>query len=290
MGRTGCSRRRDPLRGPIVRDRNRDLPALWIPLLHRLSSSSKNQAVLKNIEAGLSGEGDVDFIAPRVEWEGIRILFESWAKEMGLGPVIACRHVPSALFLLAVDRSVPDFLQLDVRDRITFRGATVFESSDAAHLMEMDARGFRRLRPGAEGLFKLVVNATGPTGRPKPRILEKENVIDLLRSDPEGVLSAASSIFARVEESVLTGARAAIEGSWKRRAMATVEAWYVLKILGDPRTAGLRLRARRAKNECEVMRTSLGSARRIPGDVDLWLEEVARSRRHRVSHHASDHE
>jgi hypothetical protein len=290
MGRTGRPRRRDPRGGPIKHAMPRDLPRLWVPLLNRLTGSSQHRAVLKNVEAGLTGEGDVDFIAPRFEWEEIRILFQTWAEERGLGPVIACRHIPSALFLLAVDRSVPDFLQLDVRDRITFRGATVFESSDAAHLMEMDARGFRRLRPGAEGLFKLVVNATGPTGRPKPRTLEKENVIDLLRSDPEGMLSTASSVFARVEDSVLTGARAAMEGRWNRRAMATVEGWYMLKILRDPRTAGLRLRARRAKKECEVMRTSLGSARRIPGDVDLWLEEVARSRRHRVSHHASDHE
>jgi hypothetical protein len=268
----------------------RDLPALWIPLLNRLTASSQHRAVLKNVDAGLTGRGDVDFIAPRFEWEEIRTVFETWAEDIGLGPVIVCRHIPGALFLLAVDRSEADFLQLDVRDRITFRGSTVFEPSDAAPLMETDVRGFRRLRPGAEGLFKLVVNATGPTGRPKPKMLKKENVVDLLRSDPQGMSRAASSIFARVEDSVLTGARAAMEGSWNRRAMATVEGWYVLKVLGDPRTAALRVRARRAKKECEIMRTSLGNARQIPGDVDLWLEKVARSRRHRVNHHASDHD
>lgn len=289
MGRAGFSRGRDPFGGSIGHAMGRDLPALWIPLLNRLTASSQHRAVLKNVDAGLTGGGDVDFIAPRVEWEEIRMVFQTWAEERALGPVIVCRHIPGAQFLLAVDRSVPDFLQLDMRDRITFRGSTVFEPSDAAHLMEMDARGFRRLRPGAEGLFKLVVNATGPTGRLKPKMLEKENVVDLLKSDTEGVLSAASSIFARVEDSVLTGARAAMEGSWNRRAMATVEGWYVLKVLGDPRTAAQRVRARRAKRECEVMRTSLGSGRQIPGDVDLWLEKVARSRQHRVNNLASDH-
>ncbi|MGH2791927.1 MAG: hypothetical protein ACRDJ0_13220 [Actinomycetota bacterium] len=256
--------------------------------MNKLSASSADQGVWKNAEAGLTGEGDVDFIAARSEWEGIRILAQYWAGEVGLGPVIVCRHMPNAVFFLTVDKSVPDFLQLDVRDRITFRGSTVFEPSDIAHLMEMDPRGFRRLRAGAEGLVKLVISGTGPGGRPKPKTLRKENVIELLASDPTGMREAAASVFARVEDSVLDGADAAMRGQWNRRAMATVEARYALKGVTEPGTVVGRLRARRVKRDCEIMRTSLGRARKIPGDVDDWLEQVARS--HRVSYDAGDHD
>jgi hypothetical protein len=267
---------------------DRDLPSLWVPLLNRLSAESADQCVWKNAEAGLTGEGDVDFVAPRSEWEGIRILVQSWAGEVGLGPVIVCRHMPNAEFFLTVDRSVPDFLQLDVRDRATFRGSTVFEPSDVAPLMEMDPRGFRRLRAGAEGLVKLVISGTGPGGRAKPKTLKKEKVLELLASDPNGMRDAAASVFARVEKFVLAGADAVMQGRWNRRAMATVEASYVLKGATEPGTVVGRLRARRAKKDCEVMRTSLGGGRRIPGDVDVWLERVARS--HRVSYDASNHD
>lgn len=266
----------------------RDLPSLWLPLLNKLSAASADQGVWKNAEPGLTGEGDIDFVAPRSEWEGIRILVQSWAAQVGLGPVIVCRHMPNAEFFLTVDRSVPDFLQLDVRDRATFRGSTVFEPSDIAPLMEMDPRGFRRLRAGAEGLVKLVISGTAPTGRPKPRTLKKENVIELLESDPAGMHAAAASVFARVEDSVLAGANAAMRGGWNRRAMAIVEARYLLKGMTEPGTVVGRLRARRVKKDCEIMRTSLGARRRIQGDVDDWLQRVARG--HRVSYDAGDHD
>lgn len=257
----------------------RDLPSLLLPLLGKLTRAAADQGVWKNADAGLTGEGDLDLIADRSEWEGIRILVQSWAAEVGLGPVIVCRHMPNAEFLLTVDRAKSDFLQLDVRDRLTFRGSTVFRSSDVAHLMEMDPRGFRRLRAGAEGLLKLVMSGTGPLGRPKLKTLRKERIIELMASDPSGMYGAAESVFAWVKNSVLAGADAAMRGQWNRRAMATVEAWYALKGVTEPRTVVGRFRARHVKRDCEIMLTSLRFGRRIPGDVDEWVERVASSHR-----------
>jgi len=265
---------------------SRDLPALWTPLLQELSDASADQGVWKNIEAGLSGRGDVDFVAPRSEWECVRTRVQSWAGESGLGPVIACSHIPDAEFFFVVDRSERDFLQLDVRDRITFRGSTVFQAHDVVHLMTMDRRGFRSLRAGAEGLVKLIVSGIAPGGRPKPKTLRRENVLELLASDSEGLRETASSVFGRVESAVLAGAEAVLGGGWNRRAMATVEAFYTLKGVTEPATVVGRLRARRAKKNCLVMRTSLERGRRIGNDVDGWLDEVART--HIVVHEADD--
>lgn len=287
MGRACLTRGRDRRRSEsVARAMSRDLPALWTPLLHRLSGASADQGVWKNAEAGLSGHGDVDFIAPRSEWEGVRIVVKAWAAEAGLGPVIVCPHIPDAVFFFVVDRSEQDFLQLDVRDRVTFRGSTVFQPHDVVHLMAMDPRGFRSLRAGAEGLVKLVVSGTAPGGRPKPKTLRKENVIELLASDSEGMRKAASSVFGRVESAALAGAEAALAGGWDRRAMATVETFYTLKGVTEPATVVGRLRARRAKKNCPVMRTSLENGRRIGNDVDGWLNEVART--HRVGYEADD--
>ncbi|MGH2751224.1 MAG: hypothetical protein ACRDK3_10190 [Actinomycetota bacterium] len=267
---------------------SRDLPALWTPLLQSLCGASADQGVWKNVEAGLSGRGDVDFMAPRCEWEGVRILVQSWAAQVGLGPVIVCPHVPDAAFFLVVDRSTKDFLQLDVKDRVTFRGSTVFRPHEVARLMAMDPRGFRSLRAGAEGLVKLVVSGTAPGGRPKPRTLLKENVLELLASDSEGLQETAGSVFGRVEPAALAGAEAALAGGWNRRAMATVELFYALKGVTEPATMAGRLRARRAKRQCLVMRTSLERGRRIGHDVDGWLDEVART--HRVAYEPDDHD
>lgn len=289
MGRTRLARGRDRRRGETVaRTMSRDLPALWTPLLHTLSGASADQGVWKNVEAGLSGHGDVDFIAPRSEWAGVRIVVKAWAAEAGLGPVIVCSHIPDAEFFFVVDRSQRDFLQLDVRDRVTFRGSTVFRPHDVVHLMAMDARGFRSLRAGAEGLVKLVVSGTAPGGRPKPKTLRKENVIELLASDSEGVRETAASVFGRVESTALAGAEAALAGGWNRRAMATVEAFYALKGVTEPTTVVGRLRARRAKKQCPVIRTSLENCRQIRTDVDDWLNEVART--HRVAYDPADHD
>jgi hypothetical protein len=251
----------------------RDSAALLLPLLRDLCDLSAANAVWKNADAGLDGTGDVDFAAPRSVWPAIEDVFRSWAAEGGMGPVVACGHMPDTLFLIAVDRSRSDFVQLDVRSRMTFRGSTVFLPDDLESCSELDARGFRRLRPGAEGLLKLVVSGIAPGGRPKDRALVKEGVVELLSRDPHGMVAGAA-LCGPVREAARSGAEALSEGGWNRRAMATVEAWFVVKGLTEPLTAWGRARAKRAKARCELIQTSIRSSRRIPGNLNEWLARV----------------
>ena len=248
----------------------RDSATLLLPLLQELSELSPDSAVWKNADSGLSGAGDVDFVTPQRAWPAVESIFRFWARDRDLGPVIACRHMPDTMFLIAVDRARNEFIQLDVRSRMTFHGSTVFVPSDLKECFQLDERGFRRLRPGAEGLLKLVISGIAPAGRPRQRAIVKEDVVQLLSGDSRGVIAGAA-LCAPVGKAARSGAQALVEGGWNRRAMATVEAWFVVKAFTEPRTALRRIRAKRAKARCELIQTSIKSSRRIPGNVNDWV-------------------
>lgn len=253
----------------------RDLEATWLDLLRRLTEACPGSGVWKNADAGLAGEGDVDFAAPVEEWNRIEAEFLSWAAVHGLGPVITCWHVPGSMFLVALDPGGAEFLQLDVRARSTWRGSTLFEAADLVPLMEMDRRGFRRLRPGAEGLVKLLQNGIEAGGRPKSKNLVKERVVALLEADPEGA-RVAEDLFGRAGRWAGRGAVAARSGGWDRAALAAVEARAALRSLGEPGVALATVRARRAKASCPVLSASIRNKRRVPDDAETWLKAVAR--------------
>lgn len=250
-----------------------DTTSRWLPLLRRLTEASEDWAVWKNAEAGLTGAGDVDFLAVRAEWPRLQEEFVRSALQEGAGPVLACRHLPGALLLVALDSADP-WLQLDVRDRITFRGSTIFRASEAADLLRLDERGFRRLRPGSEGLVKLAASGIAVGGRPKPAGLRKERVLELLEEDPEGAVLAAH-LFGRAGQALLRGAHAAGRGGWDRRAMAIVEARAAARSVIEPRVAAGQAWVRRVKATCPVLRTGIRNRRRIDGDPERWLKMAA---------------
>ena len=251
-----------------------DRTAQWMDLLRRIASKHSPAVVWKNAEAGLSGEGDVDVMAPRSGWEEIERSFRRWATDHDLGAVAVCRHIPGTMYLIAVDSRERAFLQLDIKDRATFRGATVFEPGALEVVSEDDARGFRRLRPGAEGLFKLVINGISSGGRPDRKNLTKERVAELLRADEEGYRRAAS-LLGPVSKAAVKGAEALAAGDWNRRAMARVEAYYLSKAATEPQVAFSRVVARRAKKTCPIIKQSLRAGRRVPEDVGGWVDLVA---------------
>jgi hypothetical protein len=251
---------------------------LWMRLLRTLTAASVSWTVWKNADAGLSGEGDVDFLAPAEDWDLIEHEFLRWARDVGLGPVIVCRHLPGALFLAALPAGPGRWLQLDVRAYVTFRGALLLRPVEAASasLGEMDERGFRRLRPGVEGLVKLVVSGVGPGGRPKPRGLAKEGVVELLQRDPAG-MEAGTRLFDPFDGVALRGARAASIGGWDRAAMAALEASALVRALARPPVLAGQALGRRAKRVCVLLRTGIRAGRMVPEPRSAWLEEVAGS-------------
>jgi hypothetical protein len=247
----------------------------WLPLLRTLSTVSDEWLVWKNVDSALSGVGDVDSAAPSAQWNSIENEFLDWALRERLGPAAVCRHIPGGLNLVAFPQGAKAFLEMSVKERRIFRGSTLFVIEDLEGLSEMDQRGFRRLRPGSEGLFKLVLNGTKWGGRPNWEGIEEKNIRELLAADPAGVEMAAR-LFGPVKDAVIKGARAAAESRWEPSAMALVDGWFVVKGIRNPVILARRARFRfETKSSCPIVKAILGTRRKIPENRAAWLAKVA---------------
>jgi hypothetical protein len=241
----------------------------WLPLLRRLTVSEPDWFVWKNADAAISGSGDVDSVAPPQAWGGIAGEFRLWAASMGAGPVVTCTHAPGTLVAVACvgpDRRA--LAQLDVYERVG-RIAHADRISAAA---ELDPRGFRRLRPGAEGLLLLLALSRRP-GRMPESHEALGRIRSLLRSDPEGAETAARGVGLGGSLALL-GARAVAEGRWNVRAMAALEIVYAQRAVVEPSRRLAWLRFQLSRDRCHVLE-ALGDGRRIRGDVGVWLRAVS---------------
>ncbi len=248
---------------------------LWLPLLRTLTAACPGWLVWKNVESALTGVGDIDAAAPVGEWPVVERCFREWAEEHGVGPVIVCRHIPGGLNLVAVPSDSATLLEMGVKNDKIWRGSPLFEYDDLRPLTDMDPRGFRRLRPGAEGLFKLMLNGSRWDGRPNDEGLRAKHVASLLRQDPEGARMAAKT-FGPAERAAVAAAEGAAAGDWNRRAMLAVTAWALLRNLRRPVVLAQRLQFRLlAKQRCPVVAVLLGDERRIPADRDAWLRRAS---------------
>jgi hypothetical protein len=250
-----------------------DLSWLWVPLLERLTLRFPDWGLWKNADSALVGKGDFDSTAPIDEWDAITSEFERWAAEHGFGPVLCCREVPGVMFLIALDKQRRTFLELDVNARKYFRGWTVFRPDDLGPLMEIDSRGFRRIRPGAEGVILLTQNGLKWGGRPNPDGLRRKRVAEFLEQDRAGVHEMAR-LFGPAAKALVSGAEAVTKGEWNRRAMLIVEGWAFVRALAEPDVVRGRFRARRVKRSCPVLRAIFTDDRRILEDPDSWLTRV----------------
>lgn len=250
----------------------------WLPLLRRLTEVSSDWTVWKNIDSAFTGGGDVDCIAPGEDWAAIQHEFHNWARAQGLGPVISCPHVPFSLTLVALDPAAPSetFYEVDAFRRSLFLASTLFRPSDLRPLASVSDQGFRRLRPGAEGLLKLVHNGTKRGGRINPDGLRIKRIPQLLEEDWEGVEKTAH-LFKQAESAVLQGARAVVDGGWDRKAMMRTEAWSLARAALEPDAVLARVRYRFNKKRCPVLRTKFESKRLVGPDTRSWLEEVAKT-------------
>jgi hypothetical protein len=252
-----------------------DLTAMWMPLLVRLTELHPNWGLWKNADSALLGDGDFDSTAPESDWDGIEAEFAAWAAQHGLGVVAACRHVRGVLFLVAVDVDSGTIFELDVNARKYFRGWTVFRPTDLKPMMELDERGFRRVRPGAEGVTLLTQNGLKWGGRRDSQGLRRKRVVEFLEADQEGVVAAAR-LFGFAEQAILRGAKAVTEDGWDRAAMLQVELRALLGALREPSVLVSRFRAKRVKKRCQLLRTIFVDGRQIHGSISSWVERVSR--------------
>ncbi len=253
-----------------------DRTELWLPLLRRLTEQHPGWSIWKNARSAFAGTGDIDSLAPEADWPAIEATFEGWVAERpDLGPVIVCRHIPQGPHFITLQEGSPYIVQLDVKDRGTFRGSTLLDAQDLQRLSEIDSLGFRRIRPGAEGVIKLCMNGLRRGGRPNPEGLRIKGVAELLRSDPEGV-AAAADLLGPAADALRRGAHAVAAGTWDARAMRQVDRWALLRSVAEPQVAASRLwflyyQAAR----CPVVALIRNDDRRVPDDRVRWLQEVA---------------
>jgi len=255
-----------------------DRTTIWVPLLRRLTDEWSTWLVLKHPESAFTGSGDIDSAAPPESWAAIESTFCSWAAEQGLGSVISCPHAPGWLHLVALDPLGGRFYELDVNSRKLLLGSTFYQALDLLPLAMMDARGFRRVRPGAEGLLKLIHNGTRRGGRPNPEGLRVKRVRELMAADRTG-MELASRLFGGSGGAILRGADACLAGEWDRTAMVLVELRFLARALLEPRSILWRLRFRVVKRRCVVLQTVFRDRRQPPADVAPWLAAVRRNHR-----------
>ena len=238
--------------------------------------------VWKNADRALGEDGDVDSLAPRPLWPAVEEHFRGWASDNGLGPVIVCRHFANVPIYVAVPDGLPTLLELDVRTGKVWRGASLFTLDDLRPLAEIDPRGFRRVRPGAEGLFKLLLNGVRPTGGPNRAALRQKRVAELLKADPEGARLAAG-LLGWAAGPAVRAAESVAAGGWDRGAMTAVIAWALAGAARDPGVFARRVRFRadlsKTVARCPLLTTIWRHDRRIPADRAEWLSRVAAAHR-----------
>jgi hypothetical protein len=250
------------------------LESKLLPLLRATTAATTGFAIWKNAQAGLTGRGDLDAVAPADDWAQIAAEHRRWTLANELGPPLSCHHVPGLLLLVAF---TPDrngkLLQLDVSSHIFIGGAPAVPATRLASLLVMDARGFRMLRPGAEGLFKLLQLAAGP-GKPHPPTEVDAQLTELLASDPVGV-ERAVQLLGRAQPAARRAARTAVAGRWDRRAMTEVSGWCLLKALRRPLLPARRVRSGLGPARRCPLIAALAGGRCVPDAEPEWVARVA---------------
>ena len=256
-----------------------DRAPIWLDLLPRLTDASPLWIAWKNVDSALYGTGDIDSMAPRGDWPVLAAEFRAWAHRYGLGPVVLCPHAPNLLHMIAIATS-PPFFEVDLSQRKVFLGSTLFEPEDLLPVTLVDERGVRRTRAGAEALIKLVNNGAFRNGLPNHEGIKAKRIIELLAADPEGV-AAAAYLFGPARHDIVKLATAVVQGGWDRRAMLSLQGWFLARAVLEPQSVMARLVFRRNKRRCPALR-AVFSRHRVTGDIDVWVRDVERFPGHTV--------
>ena len=220
--------------------------------------------VWKQIDSALEGEGDIDSAADPADWDALEHEFRVWAETDGLEPVAICNHIPGGRNLIAAPERMTSFLELSIKHNKVFRGSMLFTLDELAPLTILDYRGFRRVRPGAEGLLKLVLNGSRWGGRPNFEGLRTKHVAELLDAGPRRRPTGARCSGRRRRPcSPSPTACRPVAGT---AAMIKVDGAALIKAARHPRTLARRAWFRAFSTEhCPVVKAILTGGRLIPG-------------------------
>lgn len=246
----------------------------WMSLLQQLTEATPDWFTMKGVRSALTGSGDVDSIAPRSAWPVVMETFHRWARQHELGPVVYCPHAPHLVHMVALDPADPLVYEVDVNARKIYWGSTLFRPRDVAPLAIMDPAGYRRLRPGAEGVLKLLQNGSTRGGRCRPQVMEAKGVADLLKADPEGVVRFAG-LFGFAAEDAVAAATAVTAGGWDRTAILKSKLSCLARSPREPDAVVARVRFRWQRAHCPVLVTLLSGGRRVE-EPAAWLADVKR--------------
>ena len=243
-----------------------------LELLRALTAAAPGWALLKGADAALSGSGDIDALAPQGSWPVVTAAFTAWAEGTGRGPVVACEHIPGSLVLAALESGNPATLvQLDLLAWRRRRGIELLDAEQLRPDGELDHRGFRRLRTGAEAVARLLLDEFGSWGAARHQDASRE-LGGLVRADRDGAARTAARLGPEVERAVA----AVAEGRWPRRPLLRLELRGYGRALVRPRATLRRRRAARDTRACPLLQ-ALRNERTVEGDVNQWLDAVARS-------------
>jgi hypothetical protein len=243
-------------------------------LVRALSAAAPSFALLWAADVSVDGSGDLDAAATRADWGAVWQVHKKWALDGQARAVVSCAHVPGLLMMAAIFPGVESFSELDVSDEIFFRARTLFNAEQIATLAIDDRRGFRRVRPGAEGVIVFLMKSLRRGGRPDRGVLGGRGVYEMLDSDPEGARMAIE-LLGRPGRHLAHAIETVRAGESGRADLLRVEASALVGALRSPKTVARRawFRARR-RGPCPVA-AALEGSRRVPSDVDAWLLAVA---------------
>lgn len=182
--------------------------------------------------------------------------------------------MPGYSVFVAVDQAGDRLVQLDVCHRRVHRGATLFVAENLIGLMEMDSRGFRRLRPGAEGLLLLLLNGITRGGLPNREAIEVRRIRHLLSSDRQGYHEAARVFFEGQAAPAIKAAEAVINERWDALSAWRIETRLIWRAMTQPTVLSSQFLYRTIKR-CPLLE-GLEESRSISDKDESWLPRMVR--------------
>lgn len=243
----------------------------WLALARGLSEVAPGWVACKSVGGAPTESSDLPSAAPVEDWDALTEEFRRWAAANRLGPLVVCTHEPHVMHVLALDGPLRFFV-LSLKARRVVRGATLFVPETLRPVVELDAWGFRRTRPGAEGVI-LLLDAVAQDGvEPDWQSLRARNVGGLVSRDRNGVRETARLLLGPVDRAMVQLAEAVEGGRWDRRALSNLQRWCVARSLVEPAIMATWMRHRFIR-PCAVL-DAMAAGRRVPGGRQAWWDAV----------------